>query len=153
MPANNDIEILVYAIPKDDILISESLVVDEQKLIVENIHPDTTEQEIRKVLKCEMEFEIIDEKGVQISQISLIGTGYKIKLENDKVYTLIVKGDINSDGKANIKDILGINKHRLNKVKLTEEYLLAADINKDEKVDIRDILKINKFRLGKTNQL
>ena len=148
MPARNDIEISVYAIPKSDIITSERLEVDQQNLVIREILPNTTEEELRKILRCEMEFEIIDKKGVKISSTSVIGTGYKIKIEKDKIYTLIVKGDTNSDGKANIRDILEINKHRLKIVELSEECLLAANVNKDEYVNIRDIFKINKFRLG-----
>ena len=50
----------------------------------------------------------------------------KIKMENGKMYTLIVKGDCSGDGQAELKDILAINKHRLNKASLTAEYLQAG---------------------------
>jgi hypothetical protein len=68
-------------------------------------------------------------------------------------YTIVVSGDTNGDGQAELKDILAINKHRLNKVKLTGEYLLAGDVNGDGEVNLRDILQINKYRLGKINNL
>ena len=58
-------------------------------------------------------------------------------------------GDADGDGLADLNDILKINKHRLNKAKLENEYLLAGDVNKDNQVDLKDILQINKFRLGK----
>ena len=69
---------------------------------------------------------------------------------------IVLKGtEIKSirNGQANIKDILAINKHRLNKAQLVNEYLQAGDINEDGKVDIRDILQINKYRLGKISEL
>ena len=68
-------------------------------------------------------------------------------------YTIIVKGDCNGDGVADFKDILLINKHRLNKSKLTGAYLEAGDINLDKKVDFKDILQVNKYRLGKISEL
>ncbi len=49
--------------------------------------------------------------------------------------------------------MLKINKHRLNKVKLQEEYLKAGELNGDNKVDFRDMLRINKFRLNKIESL
>ena len=57
------------------------------------------------------------------------------------------------DMDKNPEDILSINKHRLNKAQLTNEYLEAGDVNKDGKVDIKDLLQINKFRLGKIDTL
>ncbi len=65
----------------------------------------------------------------------------------------ILKGDANGDGKVDFKDILAINKHRLNKAKLEEPYLTAGDVTGDGKVDFMDILQINKYRLGKINIL
>lgn len=76
-----------------------------------------------------------------------ISKGMKLKGEYDnKVYeyTIAINGDANGDGDINIRDILALNKHRLNKANLENEYLLAGDVNKDNKVDIRDIMQINK---------
>ena len=82
---------------------------------------------------------------------------------NDKVIietgtetkTLIVVqyGDTNGDGVADLKDILQINKHRLNKSLLINEFIIAGDVNFDNAVDLKDLLQINKFRLGKINTL
>ena len=66
-----------------------------------------------------------------------------------QTYSLVVTGDVNGDGQANIADILAMNRHRLNKAQLTNVYLQAGDANNDGKVDIKDILQINKTRLGK----
>ena len=78
----------------------------------------------------------------------------KITLNNkNNEYIIIVRGDANCDGEANIEDMLLINKYRLNKIKLDDEYLQAGDVNNDDIVDIKDILQINKFRLGKIKKL
>ena len=74
-------------------------------------------------------------------------------MSNGESYIIIVTGDADGDGQADIKDILSINKHRLKKASLALEYLLAADVNEDGKTDIKDILQINKFRLGKIQTL
>lgn len=62
-------------------------------------------------------------------------------------------GDVNDDGEVDLKDIMIINKHRLNKVTLTGEDLYVGDVNKDGNVDFKDILQINKYRLGKISIL
>ena len=86
----------------------------------------------------------------------LIATGSKVQITTNTtnhVYTIVVAGDVNGDGKTDIKDILKINKHRLNKIKLTDEYLIAADTDYNDKADIKDILKINKYRLRKIDTI
>ena len=59
-------------------------------------------------------------------------------------------GDVNGDGLSNIKDILMMNKYRLNKAESKDNTFTSGDVNKDGKIDIKDILVLNKFRLGKT---
>ena len=103
-----------------------------------------------------MQYKIIDKTGTEIQSGENVTTGSKIQMEvNGETveYKIVVKGDTTGDGKADIKDILAINKHRLNKAKLKNEYLQAGDINKDGESDIKDILQINKYRLGKITKL
>jgi len=138
-----------FEIEITDIITSkdEKITVTEEKLTIKNINPKTTPNGLSKKLQADMEYKIIDKKGNEVSDTSNIGTGYKIVMENDKKYTLIVSGDCNGDGNANINDIFKINTHRLKGGVLAEEYLQAADVNKDGKADIRDIFKINTYRL------
>ena len=121
--------------------------------MIKEIQPKTTAGEIKNKIQGQMEFKIINAKGETVSDTAKVATGYKIKLEDNKEYTLVVTGDSNGDGEADIKDILAINKHRLNKAQLTNEYLEASDVNEDGVANIKDILQINKFRLGKISVL
>lgn len=130
-----------------------TITVVEDKTTIKGISPKTTASELKQKLNAEMEYTIVNQSGTQISETANVGTGCKIKMQNNKTYTLVVKGDCNGDGQAELKDILAINKHRLNKTKLTAEYLQAADVDENGKVELKDILQINKFRLGKTNEL
>lgn len=135
--------------PKED----NTVTVVEDENIIKDISPKTTSSTLKQKLNAEMEYTIVDKNGTKISDTSNVGTGCKIKMENGKMYTLIVKGDCSGDGQAELKDILAINKHRLNKASLTAEYLQAADVDGNGKAELKDILQINKFRLGKINEL
>ena len=73
-------------------------------------------------------------------------TGDKIEFES-QVYTLIVTGDINKDGKANIIDLAKCMKVVLGKKTLDTIEGLAADTNFDGKVNIVDLAKIRKLSL------
>ena len=94
--------------------------------------------------------EKVTDKNIKIT------TGMKVKISlnnQNNEFTIVVKGDTNGDGLSDLKDLLQINKHRLNKISLNGEYLLAGDVNEDNEVDLSDLLKINKFRLGKIQEL
>ena len=144
-----------FEIEISDIITSkdEHITVSEEELIIKGITSETKIGDLKNKLSANMNYEIIDKNGNTVSTTSNVGTGFKIKMANNKTYTLIITGDVTGDGKAELRDILSINKNRLGKAILTNEYLLAGDVNEDGKADLRDILQINKFRLGKINEL
>lgn len=116
-----------------------------------NIQPNTTYESFLKEFSSDIQFTVKEGENI-VTGNNIIKTGQIFSVGN-MAYTLVVTGDTNGDGKADIKDILQINKHRLNKVQLTDAYLKAGDANKDGNVDIKDILQINKYRLRKINEL
>lgn len=79
-------------------------------------------------------------------------TGDKI-IRNKTEYTIILKGDIDCNGKIDIDDMFKLNKYRLGKQELTDIEMLAGDANEDGKVDIDDMFLINKYRLKKVQLL
>lgn len=119
---------------------------------IDNIEPSTTMKEMISNVKTNGTITVYkDDREVTDNNIK-ISTGMKVKISlNNENYEfkVVVKGDTNGDGESNLKDLLQINKHRLNKAKLTTEYLLAGDVNKDNEVNLRDLLQVNKYRLGK----
>lgn len=120
--------------------------------LISGIQPNTQISKFKENIETNQVIELKDKAGNVLKENNVLTTGTKIKAGNVE-YTAIIIGDTNGDGIADLKDILQINKHRLNKTKLTGEALLAGDANQDGKVDLSDILKINKYRLGKINEL
>ena len=119
--------------------------------IIKNIQPSTSYTDLIKNITSNKEI-VVKEGSTVVTGTNKIKTG-EVLTTGEKTYTLVVTGDTNGDGQADIKDILQINKHRLNKAQLTSVYFTAGDVNKDGKVDIKDILQLNKYRLGKIIQL
>lgn len=54
-------------------------------------------------------------------------------------------GDVNLDGKINIKDATAIQKHLAKFIHLEDENLAVADVNADGKVNVRDATEIQKY--------
>ncbi len=127
----------------------DSITIDGE--YIKNIQPDTSYNEFIKEFSNKTNFTVMEGNDV-ITGDDLIKTGQTFNIGNLR-YIVIVKGDVNGDGKADIKDILRINKHRLNKQLLKNEFLKAGYVDKGERSDIKDLLRINKYRLGKINEL
>lgn len=134
----------------DDKISSTKLTVNEGTLIVKNILPNTSVSELKKMLTSNMKYDIVDKDGKTLSETSQVGTGCKIKLENNKTYTLIVKGDLTGDGEMLDVDLLRMARYKAGLDKnLTGPYLQAADINNNnENADDIDLLKLVRILVG-----
>ena len=89
----------------------------------------------------------------EVSQDALIGTGMSARIMDgdkaEKIYTVIVTGDTNGDGKINITDMIAVKACVLKKSNLTGAYAKAADVNGDGKVNITDFIKTKAVTLKK----
>lgn len=124
-----------------------------EKGIIKNIQPKTQLLEFKRNIKTNSKTIKVLKDTNEITNTEKLATGMKMLLDNNVYYKIIVKGDCNGDGQANLQDILLINKHRLNKTQLKNEYLTAGDTDEDGKVEIKDILKLNKYRLNKIEEI
>ena len=89
-----------------------------------------------------------------ISADKLVGTGMTVKLMYGQtvraVYTVIVTGDVNGDGKITITDMLAMKAHILKKTLLSGVYLQAADTSGEGKITITDFLQVKGHILRKS---
>jgi len=135
-----------FEIEISDIITSTSLSIDEETLIVRDINPKTTVQDLKLYLQADMEYEIIDKNQQVVSGLDKVGTGYKIKMDNDKTYTLIVKGDINGDGQISVSDLSRISRIYVSpKANPSEIEILAIDISKDGNIKVDDLAAISRL--------
>lgn len=96
--------------------------------------------------------EIYNHNNVLVSNSKVLGTGYRIRVNNSGVvneYVIVVKGDVNSDGKISVLDIVKVNNDIVDETKKLEGiYSIAADYNGDGKLSVLDIVKINNAIVG-----
>ena len=137
-----------FVIEMSDIITSTRLSVDEESLIIRDINPKTIVQHLKNYLRANMEYQIIDTNGQVASMTDEIGTGYKIKMANEKVYTLIVRGDINGDGQIGEDDLARITRIYVSRnANPSQLESLAIDINKNGKIEINDIAVISRLKI------
>ena len=115
----------------------------------------------------DLNIQIVSKDNEELVDEEYISTGMKVKLldESDEllvdsegspiIYTVVVKGDINGDGSADLIDSKLIKAHR-NEIQgcvLTEEKLEAADINEDNIINFVDsnLLKLHVMEVENYN--
>ena len=89
---------------------------------------------------------IYDLSGNEISDTDVVGTGYVVKLIKDATLNdskiIVVKGDVNGDGRVMINDATLIINDILGRKKLTGPNLVAADVDNSSSLFINDATKI-----------
>ena len=118
--------------------------------ILYKILPETTKKQFFSDVSSSGNLEILDSNNNVITDDNaFICTGMKLRINNDKEFTLVVTGDIKADGKITPIDLAKVNRHILNIALLDDKVLYrAADINYDGQVTPIDLAKINRHILG-----
>lgn len=96
-------------------------------------------------LKDNSSVEIYNFKNEEIDKNSVLGTGYKIIINNDKIineYTIIVMGDITGDARINLNDVTRLYHYYKSIEKMDEPFVLAGDVASNEIINLNDITKI-----------
>ena len=117
---------------------------------ITNIDVDTTTQGFMRDFTIIEEYTIKHE-GKELSEEDVISTGDILEDTNGSKFILVVKGDLNSDGKINLMDLSTERKYFLSIIEIDEVQELAADMNVDEEVSLVDISIMRKTMLGVVN--
>ena len=84
----------------------------------------------------------------------IVSTGDRITISvnnTSKIYKIVIKGDVNGDGKVTAIDYSRIKGYFLGKYSLSNEYFKAADVSKDNKITAIDYSRVKGYFLGKYN--
>lgn len=119
-----------------------------QDNIIKNISEQTIKSDFDNKLKLGITYKIARNEK-EISNTDSIATGDILTTSAGDKYTLIVAGDINKDGKVDLKDLIKIRKSILDDSNLETNEGLAADCNSDGKINLKDLVKIRLMILKK----
>lgn len=107
-----------------------------------NITVNTSVEKIADKLPIQQKYTILRNNN-ELQNGEKVATGDILKLTSGREYTLIVKGDVNSDGTVNIVDLVRTQNAILKRRDLTNIEELAADANYDkEQITIKDLVRI-----------
>ena len=130
-----------------DVLTSNTLKISETDLNIKKVYPKTTVLNFKKSINSEMEYTILNKSGTELSDSSYIGTGCQVKMKNDKVYTVIVWGDLTGNGKISLTELARISKIFAEQATPTDLEKSAIDINMNGKLDLVELAAIARLQL------
>ena len=116
--------------------------------IIKNISEQTTKSAFDQKIKLGLSYQIT-RNDKEIANTDNIATGDILTTSAGDKYTLIVTGDMNKDGKVDLKDLIKIRKSILDDSNLETNEGLAADCNSDGKINLKDLVKVRLMILKK----
>jgi len=112
----------------------------------------TVEEFLKNVTSSNSEIIINDKDGNELKHNDYVPTDARVitKADGKEQFTVILIGDINSDGEINFKDIIRANAVRIANLEssILKSQLLAADFNSTNKIEFRDIITLNAIRIN-----
>ena len=124
--AGNTSKITFYIIGEK----TENYIVKDKYII--NIKNDTNVEDFRKKLTLKQNYKLLN-NGEKKQDKDIVCTGDILELDNGEKYTLVVMGDLNSDGKITAYDLSHVRNYLLKVVEYNEIENLAANMNMDAK--------------------
>lgn len=118
-----------------------------QDNIIKNISEQTIKSDFDNKLKLGITYKITRNEK-EISNTDSIATGDILTTSAGDKYTIIVTGDMNKDGKLNLKDLVKMRKYLLDGNNLDENEMLSADCNFDGKINLKDLVKMRLMLLN-----
>ncbi len=108
------------------------------------ISSNTALEQFSVILNANVEYNVYSGEQ-QITSEQIIKTGDLLVTEFENSYYLIVNGDGNKDGYADITDLLFLKRYLLKMITFDEYSEKAMDLNTDEVVDITDLLLMRRL--------
>lgn len=128
---------------EDNKIIFNGLTVNEDKNYIYKIEVGTSIDTIINSVSTNGKVSVIRD-----NDISITATGQKLKIDFDDYsveYIIIVKGDVNGDGKVTLSDITTALKGYRKKIDFTDYMFTAIDFNDDDEFKLSDIVSHLKY--------
>lgn len=126
---------------------------DNTKLLL-HIEPGYTTEKFLNKVSTNAIIKYMKPSGEELQKEDKIATGTKIIFKfNEELdeYVVVIKGDINGDGKISASDYVICKNYIMGTKELSGVYKNAADINRDNKVSASDYVKCKNYIMGTTN--
>ncbi len=93
---------------------------------------------------------LYDAEGNEVTDVDAIGNGYVIEYKGQKA-TIIVRGDLNGNGKVEVFDYMLLKRGALGTFELTDLQKLAGNVKADEDINANDYMLVKRHVLRSFN--
>lgn len=108
----------------------------------------TIVKEFKENIKTNKKMTFLSKDNKELKDEDVIETGTVLKLGESQSYTLIVRGDIDGNGKVSLNDLAKLKLHYIEMETLTGNSLKAADVDGNGNVSMVDLAQIKLALIG-----
>ncbi len=126
--------------------------IEQKDDLLYNFEVNMTTKDLLECISTSGTVNVKDYNDKDVSNDSLIGTGYKVKInltKETKTYITIVSGDITKDGKINEDDSTLLYEYLRNRKTLDSYSIKAGAFTGNDKILLSDIARIYQYAKGK----
>ena len=119
---------------------------------VSKVSPNTSVDEFLDNMNTNGTAKIYNLNGQEVIGSALVGTGYTLQVEFNGTtyeYEIVVRGDIDGNGKITVTDLSMLNQHIVRRITLTGAKEKAADIEYSGKITVTDLSMMNQALVGR----
>lgn len=80
---------------------------------------------------------------------TILATGDELRTVRNKIFKIIINGDITKDGKTDIKDLVKLRKYLINAEQFDDLQEKAVDVSFDSQISIKDLVQMRKIIISK----
>ena len=125
---------------------TEEYKIDGQYII--GIKENTNLEIFKDKLNGNIDYNIYRNNNI-INDDSILVTGDELRTIGNKIFKIIVNGDITKDGKTDIKDLVKLRKYLINAEQFDDLQKRAADVSLDNQISIKDLVQMRKIIISK----
>lgn len=146
-----------FTIAFEKLSFDESLIVDEDNMIIKRVAVGTTYDLIFSKINTKRNVAVIDKNGNILSETDKVKTGdiIVLELENNTQaeYEISVLGDTTGDGIIDVNDVGRLYRHVKKVSVMAGPYLAAGDVVKDGEYTVNDVGKLYRYMKKVDNML
>lgn len=121
---------------------------NEEINYITKIAEETSISDFKKNITTYANMEFYDLGNKQMGDLDYVFSGTRVRLSDNSEYTLVVTGDVNSDGKISVVDLSRLKLRIIGVTTLDDYQTEGADVNYDGKLSITDLSNLKMYLVG-----
>jgi len=121
---------------------------NEEVKYITKIEKKTNVEAFRNNISTYANMEFYSLANERLGNLDYVYSGAKLKLSDNSEYTLIVTGDVNSDGNISVVDLSRLKIRMVGLSTLDDYQTVAADVNSDDKLTLTDLSILKMYLVG-----